>query len=327
MKKAMKSICVIAVVALISVIGLALAACNNDQKPDVEIKYYADGAAVQAAIAAGQADYGVVGEPAATAFGNKFGYNIVMDLREEWNAATGLTGGYAMAATFVKVSLLENSPGFIADLLEKFESNKTFITENASAMTGILKAAGSTSTFPPASIPRCNIDVIAAMDAKPSVNKLLKIIFGKDMPDSLYYSAPADTTGAEGNSAIRLVAPDGAPALAIANLLSDNGRTIDGYTVNASIVTPAMIGSEMAKGTGDVIIMPVNAGANLIVNKNAAYKLVCVNTSGLLYMLGSGDAGAVSPADLKGSRIACIGQGAVPQYVLETILKNAGLTF
>ena len=63
MKKTIRKIFAVAmVVALVAAFSVAFAACNDDGNTKaIRIVYYADGAAVQAALSAGQIDYGIVG--------------------------------------------------------------------------------------------------------------------------------------------------------------------------------------------------------------------------------------------------------------------------
>lgn len=321
-----KVLTLVFIVALTAAMAVGLAACNRgDGSSDaVTVKYYADGAAVQAAFAAGAVDYAVVAEPAATAFSAKFGYHVVMDLQEEYIAATGRQSGYPMASTFVKGELASDAD-FVSGLLDRLNDNIAYISEHASEMTALLAEAGSTSAFPPASVTRCNIGVYDVAAAKDDVNYMLKDMLGKDMPDTLYYDENAAETDKDGGGrTLQLYVPDGAPALAVAVMIAEE-TYINGYKINVNIVQANEIASKMAQGSGDIVVMPTNAGANLIVNKGADYKFVCTNTKGMLYVLGKNEE-TLRPADLKGKTVGCIGQGAVPQYAFEKVLTSAGLS-
>lgn len=122
---------------------------------------------------------------------------------------------------------------------------------------------------------------------------------------------------------LTFAAPEGTPALAIARLITDN-KSISGKNVNYKIVNPSNIAKEMQAGLSDLVIMPVNAGATLI-NKGADYKLVSVAVDGSLYLVGkigkSETATTLTIDDIKGKRIACIGQQGVPGLVFRYILK------
>lgn len=119
---------------------------------------------------------------------------------------------------------------------------------------------------------------------------------------------------------LTFAAPEGTPALAIARLITDN-KSISGKNVNYKIVNPSNIAKEMQAGLSDLVIMPVNAGATLI-NKGADYKLVSVAVDGSLYLVGKSETAiTLTIDDIKGKRIACIGQQGVPGLVFRYILK------
>lgn len=120
---------------------------------------------------------------------------------------------------------------------------------------------------------------------------------------------------------LTFAAPEGTPALAIARLITDN-KSISGKNINYKIVNPSNIAKEMQAGLSDLVIMPVNAGATLI-NKGADYKLVSVAVDGSLYLVGKSEtATTLAINDIKGKRIACIGQQGVPGLVFRYILKE-----
>lgn len=124
--------------------------------------------------------------------------------------------------------------------------------------------------------------------------------------------------------ALRVAAPEGTPALAIARLKTDNA-TLAGHAMTYEVVSPSLIAAEMSGGKADVVIMPVNAGANLI-RQGADYRLISVAVNGSLFMVGSTeDGGAIGKADIAGSKVACIGQGATPGLVFEYVMRSMEL--
>lgn len=134
-----------------------------------------------------------------------------------------------------------------------------------------------------------------------------------------------DNKGNGNDVALTFAAPEGTPALAIARLITDN-KSISGKNVNYKIVNPSNIAKEMQAGLSDLVIMPVNAGATLI-NKGADYKLVSVAVDGSLYLVGKSEtATTLTIDDIKGKKIACIGQQGVPGLVFRYILKENNLT-
>lgn len=134
-----------------------------------------------------------------------------------------------------------------------------------------------------------------------------------------------DKTVRDENTVLRFSAPEGTPALAMLRLGQDN-KTIDGTQMEYDVVSPSNIAVEMSDKKSDIVIMPVNAGANLI-RQGADYKLVSIAVKGSLYIVGTTDnGGALSVADLKGKKIACIGQTGVPGLIFRYVMKENGIT-
>ncbi len=135
---------------------------------------------------------------------------------------------------------------------------------------------------------------------------------------------------------VRVIMPDGAPALAFASqyrtaeAVEEDGTTYltqadaikKGYTVRYSLGAESAIATMMAAGKADVAIMPTNAAAN-IYNKGAKVKLVSVNVHGLLYMLGNEKIEDLS--SLKGKVVYSIGEGGTPDYVFRYIMQANGI--
>ena len=120
---------------------------------------------------------------------------------------------------------------------------------------------------------------------------------------------------------IKVVAPEGTPALAIARLVTQN-KSIGGKDMQYEIVNPDNIAAQMTSKIGDVIVMAVNAGAKLI-TQGAPYKLVSVAVNGSLFMVGKSEsAREITFEELYGKRVACIGQTGVPGLVFRYVMAN-----
>lgn len=143
----------------------------NGVADDVDVQFFADGAAVQAALKAGIIDFGIVGEPAATAGASK-GFFTVMDMQAEFNEATDSESGFPMSSTFVSEALA-GEDGFVEALVAALEDNVDYIAENAAGMTALLQGAGSTSAYPAASIPRCNVGVYTGADVDDAIADMM----------------------------------------------------------------------------------------------------------------------------------------------------------
>lgn len=123
---------------------------------------------------------------------------------------------------------------------------------------------------------------------------------------------------------LRFAAPEGTPALAMLTFAVD-GADIDGHKVGYAVVSPSNIAQEMASKSADIVIMPVNAGANLI-RQGADYKLVSIAVSGSLYMVaGDNNGDALTVNDVKGKKVACIGKTGVPGLVFRYVMTGNGI--
>ena len=139
-----------------------------------------------------------------------------------------------------------------------------------------------------------------------------------------------DPDANQSKGSLRFVMPDGTPALAALSFLGET-KDIGGYKVTTEIVASTSIQTEIGGGKADVIIAPTNAGANLI-NKGADYKLVSVAVEGSLYLIGKPEKvdgnTTINIDDLKGKKIASIGQNNTPDKVFKYIIDNTdGVTY
>ena len=98
----------------------------------------------------------------------------------------------------------------------------------------------------------------------------------------------------------------------------------DKYNIS-TYQAPTDVTAKIIKGELDVAAVPSNL-ASVLFNKTEG-EIIAVSpiTLGVLYILGN-DADVESVADLKGKTIVASGQGGTPEYVLQKVLENAGLT-
>lgn len=121
-----------------------------------------------------------------------------------------------------------------------------------------------------------------------------------------------------------LVAPDGAPALAIA-CLTDKISTSDTiYTLNKKIVPASNIGSEALNS--DLAVVPANLAAKMY-NEGKDLKILAVVTNGNLFVISSQENGILSVDALVGKLVYSIGQNSVPDMIFKTLLNNLDIKF
>lgn len=127
-------------------------------------------------------------------------------------------------------------------------------------------------------------------------------------------------TLAPGTRTYRFFVPDGAPALAVANFIAPTSQLTEFsmHVVNASSI------AAHASTDADFAIMPVNAASKLFAN-NDAMKMVAVVTHGNLFIVGNGEASALT--DLYGKTLGVIQRGNVPDLTLKAILEEKGIAY
>ncbi len=140
----------------------------------------------------------------------------------------------------------------------------------------------------------------------------------------------AETTAAAETSAIektnvRVAGLKGPTGIGMVSLMaaSDAGTAANSYTFTMT-GTPDDIVAMLSSGDVDIAALPTNLAAVLYQKTNKSIQILAVNTLGVLYVLENGDT-VHSIADLSGKDLYATGQASVPEYVLNDLLKNAGI--
>ncbi len=135
--------------------------------------------------------------------------------------------------------------------------------------------------------------------------------------------------GSDGGK-ISVYAPDGAPALAIARLISekpDLGKEINCKIVGAEEIKTYVTYEDESKNA-DLCILPVNAASKLLGN-GTRYKMLGAVTHGNLYIAASKDKGDITPENfaesLTGKKVGVVNLAAFPGAAFKLILSNYGI--
>nr|MBO4518243.1 ABC transporter substrate-binding protein [Clostridia bacterium] len=131
--------------------------------------------------------------------------------------------------------------------------------------------------------------------------------------------------GKKDANVLTVYAPDGAPALSVAKFINDKESFGTDTAVEYNVVAAANIGTVMTQGTGDIIIMPVNAASKLYkANSSDKYKMAGVITHGNLYIMAKEN---LTVQDLIGKVVGVIGQGNVPDLTFKAVLNKNGIEY
>ncbi len=135
--------------------------------------------------------------------------------------------------------------------------------------------------------------------------------------------------GADANekTEVKIATLNGPTTIGVLGLLKGDvtGDSTNSYSygqiyASADVFAPALLKNEI-----NAAIIPCNAAATLHKNSGGKIQIAAVNNLGVLYILEKGNS-VQSIADLRGKTIVTTGQGTTPQYSLEYVLAENGLT-
>ncbi len=127
---------------------------------------------------------------------------------------------------------------------------------------------------------------------------------------------------------IKVYAPDGAPALALAQMITGNSKL--GQTTEYHIADPSAIqGFVTGKQEADICILPVNLASKLL-GTGENYKLLGTVTNGNLFLLKKAQNADITRENISalvGKTVGVVNLAAVPGLTFELILKDCGVEY
>lgn len=122
------------------------------------------------------------------------------------------------------------------------------------------------------------------------------------------------------NKDVKVIVPDGLPAIAIAKLAKENIEIDGGYNVEYStLATSDSLSTSVMKEEADLAIVPSNM-ASIAYNKTSNYQIVGTVGLGSFYLVSSENINDWD--DLIGKEIGNTGKGLTPDITLQTILTS-----
>lgn len=113
---------------------------------------------------------------------------------------------------------------------------------------------------------------------------------------------------------ITIATPDGAPAVALQDLYGEKE-----YSITNGIDPSEELKTLFADGSYDVIMAPVNLGANLYNNKESSYVLSSVLTWGNLYIASQSP---IDEASLSGKTVKAFGKTSINSVIINDVMPE-----
>ncbi len=286
-------------------------------------------------------DYYVVPEPAASARVSALkDLNIVGDLQEIY----GGENGYPQAVIVAKTGVLEHG-AFMRRFIAALGRNGEWLADEHTSAETVVSAVrehltdGASPMFTAENLTKqvienCGIGFVPAAEGKREIKAFMEKLDGvSETP----FGTPSDgffhdgEYGAdESNPKVSVYAPDGAPALGIANLLAGEENLQDCAEIEYEVVAASLIQTFVtgANPKADICVLPVNLAVKLLGN-GGAYKLIGTLTHGNLFLLSeNGERITADNFDtLKGKTVGVVNLAAVPGLTFKLILKEHGVEY
>lgn len=118
---------------------------------------------------------------------------------------------------------------------------------------------------------------------------------------------------------VKIITPYGTPYLALGGLLDEENVKIDAVNGADGLKTA------LVKGEYDVVVAPINLGAQLFNKGNSKYVIEAVITMNNAYIVTENTNKLDSIKDLEGQNVLGFGQTGIPGSVLKTLYSNNNL--
>ena len=130
----------------------------------------------------------------------------------------------------------------------------------------------------------------------------------------------------EDNVKVRIGSLSGPTTIGIINLMDDvNNGTVDADYEFTVATQPDEIAAALNACDLDIALIPANLAAVLYNRTEGGIRVIDINTYGVLYCITS-DTSITSVSDLSGKTVITTGQGATPEYAMNYLLEQYGVT-
>ena len=341
MKKAIKGL---SVALCCAVMFGSVGACGEKTNTNADKVYLKaiDPANVAQAVSSMQADYFLLAEPAVTAQA-KNGFSIKGDLQ----ALYGGENGYPQAVLVAKTQLLSENAGWVKEFASKVSEASAWLqTASGAEVVSTVSAHVADEDYATTlkaplltadAMGRCGVwfskgwETPVKTEVKGFLSKILAVNDkATALPtDEFFWAGAEEVSSVSPEREITVYMPDGAPALALAKLMSEDSAD-DG--VSYKVVAPSLIASKVTykdeSQNADLCVMPVTAASKLL-GAGDRYKMVGVVTHGNLFLISkTGETlTAENMQSLKGKTIGVLNINEVPGLTFKAILNEYNIPF
>lgn len=143
---------------------------------------------------------------------------------------------------------------------------------------------------------------------------------------ALSFLTACSITPQDDNTKIRIGSLSGPTTIGIVNLMDDvaNG-TVDADYEFTVATQPDEIAAALNAGDLDIALIPANLASILYNRTEGGIQVLNINTYGVLYCI-TADTSVTSVSDLSGKTVITTGQGATPEYAMNYLLEQYGVT-
>ena len=134
-------------------------------------------------------------------------------------------------------------------------------------------------------------------------------------------NTPDPTPDVTKTQALNVAVLKGPTAIGAAKLIENSSA----YKSVSVVAAPEEMQTKFISGEVDIAAVPTNLASVLYNKTEGDVQILAINTLGVLYILSS-DESVTSVQDLRGRTIVTSGQGSVPEYALNYVLEQNGLT-
>lgn len=129
-----------------------------------------------------------------------------------------------------------------------------------------------------------------------------------------------------GDAAVRVGSLKGPTSMGLVYLMDENekGETDNHYEFTMVTAADELL-PKMISGDLDIALVPANVASVLYNKTEGGISVIDINTLGVLYAV-SGDDAITQISDLKGKTIYMTGKGTTPDYVLQYLLEENGIS-